>query len=242
LFDDQCLGFVTLGVPGTDQDDQSVWYGHTHDTDVNRICNSIAAMVLSCVDAARAGELTVVDGRLATHAGEGLDGLEFSRFRLHRNPGTHVWPDPPEGTQLARLPEPNWPRPWLVSLGVDAESSSPRGATHTIAQLVGMAATSPPASGTIRGQVVRLVAVGDVWTATVEDSTGALAVSCEPAVTVFTPAMSQHVEIDVVVTAAAPPTYDLSDQDPAARRVMQRFLPDAPPAVATAVRPLPDVV
>jgi hypothetical protein len=118
-----------------------------------------------------------------------------------------------------------------------ASTAKPRGATHTIAQL--LAAEGEHPAGTIRGRVVRLGAVGDVQGATVDDGTGRLYVEVDLAVTVFGVRMREMVELDVVVMAHEAPERDFSADDPQVAGIMQRFLPSAPAAAARAVRPIP---
>lgn len=238
LFDDQCLGFTTLDPPSGLPADQSVWYGHTHDCTVERLFNSIEALVETCADALEAGELIENRGDLRLD-GTALCSLEFDSYRLARNPGTYRYPNGAPGTLLSRFPEQDWPRDWLASLGVDADDTTLRGATHTVAALVAAAAHGP-AEGTVRGRVVGLSGSGPkVWTATVDDGTGRLSVTPVEGGTAFSPVMSTEFEFDVVLASATAPQYDWGNQDPLVETVMRRMLPTDPHAVAHAVREVP---
>jgi hypothetical protein len=239
LFDDQCLGFVTLDAVAPGHADRSVWYGHTHDASVSRLFDSIEALIDTCADAAEAGALADFhDGlRLHPHPGESLDGVAWDPFRLSRCPGAFAYPDPPAGTKLCRFPEPDWPSDWLTSLGIGPGDSTPTGATHTIAELLSEAG-SDPATGTIRGRVVGLAGGATGWTATVDDGTALLSVTGDPKVTVFGPRIRQEFEFDVLVTGADAPEYETDREDPAVAAFMRRVLPSAAPAVARAVRPV----
>lgn len=89
VFDDHIVNVVTLDVPGLPLSDPSVWYGHTHDIWLERLFDSISAMLDVVCDAAEEGALTQMHGRLGLHRGEGvqsLDGRAWSRYRLARSP------------------------------------------------------------------------------------------------------------------------------------------------------------
>jgi len=237
LFDDQCLGFITLDVDAGRPADRSVWYCHTHDGWLCRLFDSIESMIHTCADAAEAGVLADVRGRLCLDEGESVDGRAWTPYRLQRCPGAFDYPDPPSGTYISRSPDPDWPPDWLASLGVFPGDSFPRGATHSIAGLLAEAQTGP-VEGTIRGLVIGASGVGSIWTASVDDGTAQLSVTCDPQRVVFGPRMQDEFEFDVVVTTPAVPTYQLEDEDPRVAAVMRRMLPSAPAAVATAVRPI----
>jgi len=123
VFDDQMVNVVTLDLPGAEPSDTSVWYGHTHDTWVARVFDSIADLVETVCDAAEAGALTVDDTLIGIRDEHGYlehaDGAAWVRWRQARCPGTYQWPDPPAGTHLGRSPQPDWPAVWLTSLGLD---------------------------------------------------------------------------------------------------------------------------
>lgn len=118
VFDDQIVNVVTLDIPGEEPSDPSVWYGHTHDAFVNRLFDSVEALLDVVCDAAEAGVLSETQpGALRLDEVESLDGLTWNELRLRRCPGAFHWPDPPPGTYLGSWPEPAWPRPWLVAVG-----------------------------------------------------------------------------------------------------------------------------
>jgi hypothetical protein len=120
LFDDQILGFTTLGVDAQEPSDGSVWYGHTHDGWVERLVDSVEDLVDVCSDALDAGLLARKENRLSLEE-QSFDGRAWAPLRLARCPGAFQFPDPPAGTYLSRLPDEDWPEDWTRSFGVDAE-------------------------------------------------------------------------------------------------------------------------
>lgn len=156
VFDDQIINVVTLDVPGQPRSDPSVWYGHTHDGTVDRLFDSIAALMDTVCDAAADDALLERNGRLGLPRDGGIesvDGRTWTNYRLRRSPGAARHPDPPPGTHLSREPAQDWPPAWLAAIGVTQESLRPRGATHTVSGLL-RAAVPGPVRGTVRGRVV----------------------------------------------------------------------------------------
>lgn len=100
-----------------------------------------------------------------------------------------------------------WPERWRRLSGVINEDRAPRGATHTIAELMRAAeraAEQEPGVGlvraTIAGAVVALGGSRTGWEATVDDGTGQLRVWCPARVTTFGPRIRDHFEFDVVLS------------------------------------------
>lgn len=109
-------------------------------------------MLDAVCDAAQEGALDEDNGRLGLRSGEWLESLNGSawgRYRLARSPTSFQYPDPPPGSYLGRSADADWPRAWLLPLGVTDESLSLKGAAHAIAGLVAAAADGPVAA-TIR--------------------------------------------------------------------------------------------
>ncbi len=239
VFDDQIVNVVTLGSPGRPTSDTSVWYGHTHDAGIHRLFDSIEALLDVVCDAAEAGALSQDGVRLGLGDDcASLDDWDWNPFRLARCPGSYRYPDPPEGTDFNRFPEPNWPQDWLFSLGITQESLPLHGATHTIAELVAQAAHGP-VTGTIRGMVVTGGGNSMWWHPVVDDGTGRLVVACETAQVPIAINVGQEGEFDVILESAALPE-PMVDEDPRVVALAERFQPRLPTALATAARPVPD--
>lgn len=241
VFDAQIVNVVTLDLPGLPPSDPSVWYGHTHDGFLARLFDSVEALVDVVSDAAEAGVLVEQSGRLGLDSGEyldALDGFAWSSWRLARSPGSFRSPDPPAGTLISRQPEPDWPREWLVSVGVTDESLALTGATHTIAQLIS-AATAGPVRGTIRGKVVTGAGGGGWWSPVVDDGTGRIAVSCDTRLLPISIVVGQEGEFDVLLESAHTPE-PIVDEDPQVAAIANRLRPALPIAKASAARPIPE--
>ncbi len=114
LFDDQILGFTTLGLDATGPRERSVWYGHTHDTSVARLVDSISDLIQVCCDALELGVVEQVGDSLRLE-GAPFDDPAWDRFRLARCPTAFQYPNPPRGTYLSRFRDPEWPPEWLDS-------------------------------------------------------------------------------------------------------------------------------
>jgi hypothetical protein len=137
-----------------------------------------------------------------------------------------------------------WPAHWQRLSGIDPEDVVPRGATHTISELL----TSDPTlalEATIAARVEDLGGFGDVTRVRVSDGTGTISINCPVAVTMLKPGMRQHYEFDVVVPPGErqrPPDLDAIEpaDDPVediSQRLMARY-GGPPTAVARAIRPL----
>jgi hypothetical protein len=100
LFDDQCLAFVTLRVPGGEEDD-AVWFAHT-EGEPACFFGTIAELVHACADAAEAGALHLAHGDLRLSVTSSLDGRDFYDYRLARSPDAYQYPDPPAGNSHDR--------------------------------------------------------------------------------------------------------------------------------------------
>jgi hypothetical protein len=240
IFDDHIVNIVTLDVPGLPPSDPSVWHGHTHDAWLYRIFDSIEALLDVVCDASESGALTERHGQLGLDDGEfteSVDGRVWSALRLGRSPGAYRAPAPPQGTELSRSAAPDWPREWLLPLGVADDNLTLRGATHTIAQLLSEAAHGP-VQATIRGRVVTGSGGDGWWSPVVDDGTGRIVVSCDTTRLPITVGMRQDGEFDVILETATAPDPIL-DEDPRVAAIANRLRPTLPTARATGARPIP---
>jgi hypothetical protein len=148
-----------------------------------------------------------------------------------------------DATEIPREAD-QWPVHWQRLSGIEPEHFQPRGATHSIAELL---ASDPEVrlEATIAGRVEDLASWEGVTRVRVSDGTGVLAINCPTEVTTLGPALRQQFEFDVVV----PPGERREPADPESlppvadpvRDISQRLMArygDAPGAIATAVRPL----
>ena len=92
----------------------------------------------------------------------------------------------------------HWPVHWQRLSGLAPEDIPPRGATHTIAELLS-SDRSREVRATIAGRVDGLAGVGAMMHASVSDGTGTISVDCPAPVTMLGPAMGREFEFDVVV-------------------------------------------
>jgi hypothetical protein len=240
VFDDQIVNIVTLDVPGLPPSDPSVWYGHTHDAWLVRLFDSIEALLDVVCDASESGALTERHSRLGLVEGqfiESLDGESWSGLRLHRSPGAYRSIESPAGTELDRSAAPDWPREWLLPLGVDDDYLTLRGATHTIAQLLSAVAQGP-LRATSRGRVVTGSGGSGWWNPVVDDGTGRIVVSCDTTRLPIMVNMRQEGEFDVVLESAATPDPILHE-DPRVAGAANRIRPALPTAHATGARRIP---
>lgn len=238
IFDDQSIGFVSLDVPDVGLT-PGVWYGHTHDAWLCRLFTSIESMVATCADALDAGLLQQIGdgewGGLRFNNTSSLDGPEFTPLRTQRESVTFVYPDPPAGTYLGRMPESDWPAPWLASLELELEPPGLLGTSHSIAELVASSATGS-VSGTVHAKIVSFGFSSGEWTATLDDGTARLVVAGQGS-TQFGPTAGQFAEFDVTI-----------DPHGASSTVFDRIRDLAPhlpipaeiPGRVTALRPIPD--
>ena len=243
LLDNHCLGFVTLGVAEI-VPESSLWYCHSHDGTLERLFDSLESMVATCSDILEDGRMAWDAHWLRLSPGEdgSLEGRLVTPYRRARGPETFVWPNPPAGSSFDRTPEPSWPAPWLISLGMYPDSLRPHGATHTIADLI-EAASLAGVSGTVIGRVRKLRAFGKSYTFTLDDGTAQLSVSGDPEQTVFSPRIDESFEVDVRLESASVRANQSAEPDVAELEAMVPALAgrlDIPgtPAVATALRPL----
>jgi hypothetical protein len=120
-----------------------------------------------------------------------LGGLVVSDWRaaddvrVRLNPGTYSFLRPDVHT-MPRFPDPTWPESWLQSVGIDPKALAPRGATHTIAELIARAG-STSARGTVAGRVrIHAGSMATTWV-TLSDETGSLSLSISADVAPFSP-------------------------------------------------------
>ena len=154
-------------------------------------------------------------------------------------------PNPVHGevTYYERRPL-EWPLHWQRLSGIEPEDVEPRGATHTVAELLA-SDPSQPLEATIAALVVDLGSFGSGTFVRVSDDTGVMTIGCPLAITTLGPGMRQEYEFDVIVPAGerqTPPDPDALAPlaDPVkdiSQRLMARY-GGPPTAVATAVRPL----
>lgn len=156
-------------------------------------------------------------------------------------------PNPVHGevTRYERDPL-KWPLHWQRLSGIEPEDVKPRGATHTIAELL---ASDPGQTleATIAALVVDLGGFAEMTRVRVSDGTAVMAINCPASVTALGPVMRQEFEFDVIVPAGerhVPPDPEALEEldDPVndiSRRLMARYGGPAT-AVAIAVRPLRD--
>lgn len=79
----------------------------------------------------------------------------------------------------------HWPAHWLASNGLNAETSSPRGASSTVADLLFGTAAGSAVSGTIQARVTSLAGSGAGCRVAVDDGTGVLDLWCPAAVCTY---------------------------------------------------------
>lgn len=237
LFDDQCLAFTSLDVPGQPASDTSVWYGHTHDASVNRLFDSIEALVDVCADALAAGQLHDVDGRLVMDATDSVVGRQWDTLRRRRGPGTFVYPDPPAGTYLSRFPDAAWPEPWLASLGRGTPELRPHEAMTTIAGLLADAGRGS-ATGLIEARLDRVLEMRLATYAISDDGSGQLMLEFPVGVTPFPLMRSSTYQFDVTVPGLDLFSLPSNPDDPRGSEVRSRMFPPAVRGVVSAVWPL----
>lgn len=92
----------------------------------------------------------------------------------------------------------DWPEHWQRANGLLPEDMRPRGATHTVAEVL----ASPPDSelrGTVTARVVDLGGLDGSTRIRVDDGSGSLDIACSAAVTLQGPRMHDWFEFDIVV-------------------------------------------
>jgi hypothetical protein len=197
---------------------------------LDRIVELIAAGSAERIDATSGSYLRVVDPRdeLALAAPRDLP-----RHPLYR-----------DQTAIGRDTL-SWPAHWQRASGIDPRDAEPRGATHTIADVL----ASDPASelcATAAGQVVDLGGSSTSVRVRVSDGTGAIDISCRAVTTPFGLVCGERFEFDVIVPAGErhePADVDAARQstdDPSEQvtRVLLARYGGPIGALATAVRPL----
>ena len=148
-----------------------------------------------------------------------------------------TWPHPLYGDAREVSTDPvGWPAHWLAAAGIDPQSRVPRGATHTIAELVEGAQ-----SGEVVGRVVGTVAwVGgssDGVLAVVDDGATQLDVWCPIGTSPWGPSMSGRFEFEVALRGGVPPS---ALGTPPLLEFLQDVGRKGPAAVALDVRPVDD--
>lgn len=159
-------------------------------------------------------------------------------------PRLHLRDEPEYGVPRYERDPLLWPVHWQRLSGIHPEDLTPRGATHTIAELLA-SDPSEPLEATVAARVVDLAGLSEITRVRVSDGTGTMAINCPTAVTTLGPVMTKEFEFDVIVPAGErrrPGDPDALEEleDPVAdisQRLMARYGGPAT-AVATAVRPL----
>jgi hypothetical protein len=147
----------------------------------------------------------------------------------------------------------SWPAHWLAASGIDLRDRVPRGATHTIAELVA-AAAGGPVTGRIHGRVIRAVGIGADTLVLVDDGTRPLDVWCPSGTSPWGPVHTRSFEFEVTLErpADAPPDLDtthaevsrhalagdLEAAQAAAERFARELQAHRPAAVAHDIRPI----
>jgi hypothetical protein len=197
---------------------------------LDRIVELIAAGSVERVDATSGSHLRVVDPR---------DELPLAAPRdLPRHP---VY----GGQTAIRRDTLSWPAHWQRASGIDPRDAEPRGATHTIADVL----ASDPACelrATVAGQVVDLGGSSTGCRVRVSDGTGAIDISCRAETTPFGLVCGRQFEFDVILPAGErhrPADVDAArdstdDRSERVTRILLARYGGPVGAVATAVRPL----
>lgn len=237
-----CYGTIELGSEGNEGGTILEW-GFD---DLPLVSRSLGDRIAVLAELLLEGSFERGDGFLSLdHRAE----QEKRRERL-----TASGPDPVYG-DLHTIPSEleSWPAHWLVASGIDLRDRIPRGATHTIAELVA-AAESDPVTGRIHANVVRLVGIGTDVLVLVEDNTGCLDVSCPAGTSPWGPVHRRSFEFELTLEAAPEPppdldtphagivraalAGDLEGAQAAAGAFSDRLMQTRPSAVATDIRPL----
>ena len=108
----------------------------------------------------------------------------------------------------------SWPAHWLAASGVDLRDRMPRGATHTIAEIVA-AANVGRVTGRIHGEVIRLVGIGANTLVVVDDGTRPLDVWCPAGTSPWGPVHRTSFEFEVTLEGrvGAPPDLDSGHEE-----------------------------
>ena len=163
-------------------------------------------------------------------------------------------PDPLYG-DLRAIPSglESWPAHWLRASGIDLGDRVPRGATHTLAELVPAAALGP-VTGRVHAQVIRLVGIGGDAVVVVEDDSGQLDVWCPAGTSPWGPVHRRRFELELRLDGVPLPPADLGTPhaeivhralagdlegaQAAGSSFVDRVTQTRPSAVATDLRPL----
>lgn len=183
--------FATLDIPGCDPL-PDIWEGDTHDVGLVRVYLDLAGVVGTF------GDLLEAAGSAAPVSEEFWSAERWPGQveRLQRNPGTWSSTDAPVGSAADSFLAPDWPEPWVRSVGITSAELAPRGATTTIVELKAMSGWSR-ARGTVRGRVTRLAATGETFWMVVTDDTGEIAVRGQTHTTRYSPRVSTELEADL---------------------------------------------
>jgi hypothetical protein len=155
-------------------------------------------------------------------------------------------PHPLYGTRIAIDREVlSWPAHWQRASGIDPRDAQPRGATHTIAEILG---SDPSAElhATVAGRVIDLAGFDTGVRVRVSDGTGSIDIGCPSDAAPFGIASGDRFEFDIAVAAgerripADVEAARASTDDPAERvkRILRARYGGPLGGHATAVRPL----
>ena len=139
----------------------------------------------------------------------------------------------------------SWPTHWQLASGIDPAAAEPRGATHTIGDVL---ASDPQREfrATVVGRVIDLAGFSGGTRVRVTDGTGEIDIGCAGETTAFGIAITQHFEFDITIATGereVPADVDAARAaggDPVKRltRVLLARYGGRVGATATAVRPL----
>lgn len=132
-----------------------------------------------------------------------------------------------------------WPEHWRRLTGLTPSRIKPRGASHTIAELM-QTDRGSQVEATIVAKVVSLIGGRDGATVRVDDETGVLVIDWPSKTTLLGPTIDEWFEFDVLVSAGPrtvpvdPDAVGVSESDPELRSEGQFVARYAQPAGATA--------
>jgi hypothetical protein len=195
-----CVGYashrcmsVELGVGDSDGGALFEWYV-SDASGFTRRFNALGDWVAYIADLVRRG----LYRRLDTQQGPVWDVPGYEDTDAERALRPTPDPHPVYGTALHVGDDIlDWPEHWQRVNGVREEDLRPRGATHTIAEVLA-SDPSNPLVATIGGKVTALAA-GASARVRVDDGTGALDVFCPANATLLGPRISDWFEFDIVV-------------------------------------------
>jgi hypothetical protein len=191
----------------------------SHDLEVEIEYASFAHLLDTYAELLETGAFTANPGGWAT----------LSRDAERREQERRLPPDRSHGLygRARRFPAADpalWPEHWRAAAGLDLRDRRPRGATHTVAELV-EAARDGHARGRVAATVLGLYGLGSDMLVVVSDGTAAIDVWCPAGVSPWGPRYPGRYEFELELGVAIPAAPAMTLERPT-------------PAVAVAVRPL----